>query len=91
MRSTCYSVDLQFVVDSTGRPETSTAKIVRSNDSGYGEAVLATVASWRYEPAMRNGVHVRQIVTSHQSAAAIVAVRPAGSPPPVRPPNPPKC
>ena len=91
MRSTCYSVDLEFVVDSTGKPETATAKIARDNDRGFAEAVLATITSWRYEPALRNGVPVRQIVTSHQSMATMVVVAPAGSPPPVRPPNSPKC
>jgi len=91
MRSTCYSADLEFVVDSTGRPETSTARVVRANDSNYAQAVLATVPSWRYEPASRDGMPVRQIVTSHQAAAQVVVSAPAGSPPPVRPPNAPKC
>ena len=92
MRSACYSADLAFVVDSTGRPEQQTAKIVRTNDRGFAEAVLATIAVWRYEPAMRNGVRVRQIVTTHQAMATAVVVVPAGTPHPVGPPsNMPRC
>jgi len=92
MRSACYSVDLAFVVDSTGRPERSSAQIVRANDRTYAEAVLATIAAWRYEPAVRDGAPVRQIVTSHQSVATMVVTRPAGSPPPVNSrANSPRC
>src|SRR5262245_42083264 len=92
MRSECYSADLKFVVDSTGRPETSTAQIERSNDRSYAEAVLATIASWRYDPALLNGVPVRQTVTTHQTMTAVVSVRPAGSPPPTTAPlNAPRC
>ncbi len=91
-RSACYSADLAFVVDSTGRPETSTAQVVRANDQAFGQAVLATIGSWRYEPAIRDGISVRQIVTSHHAASTAVVAVPQGSPPPSgRPRNAPRC
>ena len=85
-RTTCYSADLEFVVDSTGKPETRMARIVRASDQGYAESVLATLNSWKYEPAVRDHRPVRQIVTSHQTLSTMVVVVPAGSPLPSRPP-----
>lgn len=91
-RSACYSADLAFVVDSTGKPEASTAQVVHANDNAFGESVLATVFSWRYQPAIRNGVPVRQIVTTHQTVATSVVIVPKGSAPPSGPPpNAPRC
>ena len=91
LRSACYSADLEFVVDSVGRPETSTARVARTNSHDFAQAVLETIGVWRYEPALREGSPVRQIVTTHQSAAVMVVVVPAGSGPPGRPPNMPRC
>jgi len=92
MRSACYSADLEFVVDSTGRPETATARLVRTNNQDFAQAVLETIGVWRYEPALRDGTPVRQIVTTHQAASMMVVVAPAGSGPPAgRPPNMPRC
>ncbi len=89
----CYFADLEFVVDSLGRPEVSTARIVRSNFDKFGDAVLQTLQAWKYEPAVRDGKTVRQIVTSHQAAMTSVVVLPRGSPPPGGPPpqRPPTC
>ena len=92
MGSACYSADLLFVVDSAGRPESSTVQVVRTTDRAFADAVVETVALWRYEPAIRDGVRVRQIVTTHQAIASVVVAVPAGSPPPSRPPlNMPRC
>ncbi len=91
MESRCYTATLTFVVDSTGKPETATAQ-VRSNDFDFGQSWLAILGQWRYEPAIRNGIPVRQIVTSQQKAATVVVAVPAGSPPPSgRPRNTPPC
>lgn len=92
MGSACYSADLLFVVDSAGRPESSTVQVVRTTDRAFADAVVETVPLWRYEPAIRSGVRVRQIVTTHQAIASVVVAVPAGSPPPSRPPlNMPRC
>lgn len=85
--TTCYSADLEFVVDSTGKPETRMARIVRTNDQGYAESVLVTLTSWTYDPALRDHRPVRQIVTSHQTMATMVVVVPAGAPLPSGPPT----
>lgn len=85
-RATCYSVDLEFVVSPSGLPETRTARVVRTNDQGWAESVMSTLSSWKYEPAIRESVPVRQIVTEHKAMQVMVAVVRAGSPPPsVRP------
>jgi hypothetical protein len=92
-RSTCYSVDLEFVVDPTGKPEAGTAHIVRANDQEFGASVLASLTSWKFDPAMRGGVPVRQIVTEHKSVSTVVVAVRQGSGPPSGPPSqrPPSC
>ena len=79
-RNTCFFADLEFVVDSTGRPESGTARVVRANDDKFGQAILATLSEWRFEPALREGKHVRQIVDFHKTASVTVVVVPAGQP-----------
>lgn len=82
----CYSAEVEFVVNATGFPETNTARVVRANDQSFGEAVLAAVRTLRYQPAIKNGQPVRQIVSERRMAqTAVVAVR-AGSAMPTRPP-----
>ena len=82
----CYFADLEFVVDSLGKPEVSTARVVRSNYDRFAEAELETLQAWKYEPAVLNGKTVRQIVLSHQTAAISVVLVPKGSPLPSGPP-----
>ena len=86
VRSACYFVELEFVVDTMGRAETGTARAARSNDRVFAEAWLATLNQWKYTPAQRAGAKVRQIVTEHRSAQTGVVIVPSGSPPPARPP-----
>jgi hypothetical protein len=94
-RSECLYVDLQFVVSPTGKAELSTARIERTNDDNYADGMKANLASWRYDPAMRGGQPVRQIVLEHRFVLLAVSVTrvPAGSTPPapqlppVRPQN----
>jgi len=88
MRATaCYFADLEFVVDSLGRPEVATARVVRSNYEPFGTAVLQTLQAWKYEPAMRDGKTVRQIVATHQTAASMIVVTKSPGPPPAGPPS----
>lgn len=82
-RTMCYSADLEFVVDASGSPETRTARVVRTNDQGYAESLVATLGSWTYQPAMKDAAPVRQIVIEHQFMAIMVAIVRAGSPPPI--------
>ena len=82
----CYSAEVEFVVDTNGTPEMQAASIVRTTDQSFGQAVLTAVAGWRYKPAERDGHRVRQIVEDRRMAQSVVAIRPAGSPPPSGPP-----
>ncbi len=75
----CYSAVIQFVVDTTGVPESQTVRVVRSNDQSFADALIRTVPRLRYEPASKDQRPVRQIVQFGQ-AAALVAV-PAGQVP----------
>jgi hypothetical protein len=88
-RTACYSAELQFVVGTDGRAELPTARVASTNSPAFGEAVLATLSQWRYDPALRAGVPVRQIVTEKRLAATAVQRVPAGGTtrPPPRPPN----
>jgi hypothetical protein len=81
-RTTCYSADVEFVVDTAGKPETRTARVIRTNDQQFAESLLASLARWKYDPASRDGRLVRQIVVTHQAISATVVRVPAGAPPP---------
>jgi hypothetical protein len=90
--NSCYSADLEFVVDSTGAPEIAHARIARANNPQYGDALLATLPTWKYEPARIQGRPVRQLVIEHRSLVAATFAVPMGSAPPTRPPTPvPNC
>lgn len=72
----CYTVEVEFVVWPAGVPEAETARIVSSNDKVLERAVLASFPSWRYQPARREGMPVRQIVKERLALMAVaVAVR----------------
>jgi len=92
-RTACYSVDVEFVVDEAGRPEGGTARVIRTSEQAYADAVLATLNRWKYEPAVKQGAAVRQIVAEHRAMASQVVVAPAGGGRPSRSttPPPPKC
>ena len=88
--ATCFSSDIELVVDSLGRPEVATARIVRTNDQAWADAVLATVPTWKFVPAIRENRPVRQIYKAHEQAAVITIAVPAGGtpiPPRQRPPS----
>jgi hypothetical protein len=58
----CFSALIEVAVDTLGRPEMRTARLVRANDAGYGAAAFAIVPGVRFEPARLGGRRVRQIV-----------------------------
>jgi hypothetical protein len=78
----CYAVLLEFVVDASGTPEIQTARVVRTNNQAYADAVLATLPLRRYEPARRGDAPVRQIVTESDAMQVRIVAVPAGGPPP---------
>ena len=90
-RNGCFSADVEFVVDTAGLPEIATARVARATDPQFGEAVLAVVPRWKYEPARVQGRPVRQLVVEHQAVSAItrvdVLVPKGGGPPSSLPPE----
>jgi protein TonB len=56
------SVRAQYVVDTTGRVDTTTIEVVLSDDARFTESVRAALAAMRFRPAKREGRPVRQLV-----------------------------
>lgn len=81
------SVVVRFVVDTTGRADMATFRIVRSSDDAFSRAVRESVTSARFRPASSRGRKVRQLVTRTfnfcRPRQLTVTLR--GSPPPRRP------
>jgi hypothetical protein len=86
----CYSAELEFVVGSDGRPELSTVRTLDTNNQALAQAVRASLSEWRYEPALRDGAPVRQIVVDRYAAVTSVVTMPARSTPRT-PPRAPSC
>ena len=57
----CFVAVVEVAVDTLGRPEPRTARLVRASDPGYGAAVLAIVPALRFEPARLGDRRVRQL------------------------------
>jgi protein TonB len=55
-------VVVHFVVDTAGRVEPATVRVVASTDELFAAAVRATLPSLRFTPARANGGRVRQLV-----------------------------
>ena len=56
------SVRTQYVVDSTGRVDTTTIEVVSSDDARFTASVRAALGGMRFRPARRAGKAVRQMV-----------------------------
>jgi hypothetical protein len=79
--NSCSSVEVEMVVDTLGRVESQTAQVLRTNDRAWADAVVASLSTWRYEPARLEGRPVRQIVLERPIMSSIVvAVAPGQSP-----------
>jgi hypothetical protein len=57
----CFSALIEFAVDTLGRPEARSARLVKATDPSYGAAALAIVPGLRFEPARLGDRRVRQI------------------------------
>jgi TonB family protein len=55
-------VDATYVVDTTGRVDTSTFQVLASGDSLFTQSVRTALADTRFRPAKRAGKAVRQLV-----------------------------
>jgi TonB family protein len=56
-------VQATYVVDTTGRVDTTTIQVVQSNDPRFTESVRTALGGMRFRPAKRAGKVVRQLVT----------------------------
>ena len=52
----------EFWVDSRGRPEVSTFRVIRSSHRKFSDAVVRAVQTMRFNPATIGGCGVRQLV-----------------------------
>ena len=84
--NSCYSVEMEFVVDEAGRVERETATVVQTSDRRFADAWMMTLPEWKFEPAIRAGVAVRQIVVAGRTAQTAV-VRSTGPVGTGRPPS----
>ena len=57
----CFSALIEFAVDTLGRPEVRTARLVKASDPSFGAAAMAIVPGLRFEPARLGDRPVRQI------------------------------
>ena len=51
-----------YVVDTTGRVDTTTIQVTQSDDSAFTESVRTALGGMRFRPAKRAGKTVRQLV-----------------------------
>jgi hypothetical protein len=78
MTPTCYSAEIEFVVDPRGSPEPEDVQVVRATDPSFAAAVVASLPRWRYRPALLNGTAVRQIVKEKVAIGSVIVAVPAG-------------
>ena len=57
----CFSALIEFVVDTLGRPDVRTARLLKATDPSFGVAAMAIVPGLRFEPARLGNRSVRQI------------------------------
>jgi TonB-like protein len=55
-------VDATYVVDTTGRVDPTTFRVLQSDDSLFTESVRTSLGEALFRPAKRSGQHVRQLV-----------------------------
>ncbi len=55
-------VEAVYVVDTTGRVDTATIEVMRSDDPRFTQSVRTALAGMRFRPASRGGKAVRQLV-----------------------------
>jgi len=85
---TCARAVIDVVVDASGRPVTETAKVVRSTGPAIATAVLSSLGATRYEPALKDGLPVPQLVRVDRGIMSqVVVVGPGRVSQPRRPPR----
>ena len=82
----CYNAVIAVVVDEGGSPMPQTARIVRTNDTEFAQAFLNTIPAWRFTPAQKDGMPVKQLVELGEAAMTmrVRSDRGMNPPPPMR-------
>ncbi|MGI8508698.1 MAG: energy transducer TonB [Gemmatimonadaceae bacterium] len=62
MARTTGVVNVQFVIDTTGRVAMRTFRVIKSDQPEFAESVRAALTKWTFTPAELNGVKVRVLV-----------------------------
>lgn len=68
----CETAVFAFVVDTAGLIERLTARAVGGNSPAFAQAIAATMSRWRFRPAIKGGVAVRQVVWAPFAATRTV-------------------
>jgi len=87
----CFAALINVVVDTDGTPEAATARIARTNAPVFARAVLASVPDWRFQPALKNGVAVRQVVSVNRAVSVSVVITGHPGAVPMPPPHSTTC
>ena len=82
-------VVVRFVVDTAGRVDMRTFRVLSSDDTAFTRAVRATVARAEFLPALLDGRKVRQVVEQPFTFKVDVVQRPASRGAAAAPPPPP--
>jgi protein TonB len=61
------SVDIQYIVDTTGHAESSSVKIIKSSHQAFEEPAKETILKSVFKPARFRGKTVRQLVMQRVS------------------------
>jgi TonB family protein len=75
-RGTEGQVEATYVVDTTGRVDTTTIRVTQSDDPRFTESVRVALGETRFRPAKRAGKAVRQLV---QQRFRFKLAQPSGS------------
>jgi TonB family protein len=70
-------VQAQYVVDTTGRVDTSSVTVVQSDDPRFTASVLTALGQMRFRPARRGGRPVRQLVEQQFRFKILPATQPS--------------
>jgi TonB family protein len=79
-RGTEGKVEAAYVVDTTGRVDTTTIRVMASDDPRFTESVRTALAESRFRPAKRAGKAVRQLVQQRFRFKLAPTSRGAGRP-----------
>lgn len=83
-REGCFYVEYQFIVNTEGQVELGTVEVRRNEMREFEDALRATLGQLRFQPAMKDGVAVRQVVIHRRGLGIMTRVSGqafAGAPP----------